>query len=160
MNTTSGSSITEQVTALHEAARRLLLFTMAGQHMRGGDGFVPVHCLREIADLAREGFNADELQELALDVAEWQENDAPWEPPTDLALRVIGTPDRRYRWLLLMEVASGGYAQHAISDDSFGSYADAFESGSAALVADGKGRAQRASDAANDRQMLLAPGAA
>ncbi len=59
-----------QLTALHEAARRLVLLTMAGQHLRGGDGFVPVSDLQAISDLAHAGLTEDELSDLAADAAE------------------------------------------------------------------------------------------
>ncbi|WOP14582.1 hypothetical protein [Ottowia sp. SB7-C50] len=147
-----------RMTALHEAARRLILFTMAGEHLRGGDGFVPVHELREITELAAQAFTPDELAAMADDVAEYAE-DAFSQPVTDLAVRVVQADGRRYRWLLLRALADGGYAQHA-AGDVFDCYADAFAAGTAALAAEGRTRAVRPMAASNDGKVLLPLGAA
>ena len=148
-----------QLTALHEAARRLVLLTMAGQHLRGGDGFVPVSDLQAISDLAHAGLTEDELSDLAADAAEYNE-DGMFEPPTDLSVRVVRSLDDRFRWMLLRAVDDGGYAQHSVSDEQFQDYAGAFAAGAAALAAEGQERASRVIRAANDGTMALAPGVA
>ncbi len=149
-----------QLAAMHEAARRLVLFTMAGEHLRGGGGFVPVSDLQAISDLAQEAFTDDELADLAADAAEYNEDAAHFEPPEDLSVRVVRAADGRYRWMLLRALVDGGYAEHALGDSRYLDYADAFRAGTASLVAEGQQRGARAFEAANDRQMGLLSGAA
>ena len=147
----------EQVTALHEAGRRLVLLTMAGDHLRMGDGYVPTHALEEVAALARQAFSADELVEMALDVAEHNEADGPFEPPTDLAVRVLEGADSRFRWMVLRALGDGSWAEHAAGDDAHQSYADAFSAGAAWLAIEGRERGERAwRRAANDRHSVAA----
>ncbi len=160
MNTTASATMNPaQLAALHEAARRLILMTMAGEHLRGGDGFVPVSDLQEITELARGAFSEDELADLALDAAEYNE-DGDFDPPTDLSVRVVQSLHGRFRWMLLRALGDGGYAEHAISDEHFEDYAGAFAAGTAALVAEGQQRGDRVIEAANDLQMRLGPDAA
>lgn len=149
-----------QLAAMHEAARRLVLFTMAGEHLRGGDGFVPVSDLQAISDLARGALTDHELGYLAAEAAEYNEDSIHFEPPEDLSVRVVRAADGNYRWMLLRAVADGGYAEHAHGDSRYLDYADAFGAGTAALVAEGRQRGTRAFEAANDRQMGLLAGAA
>lgn len=155
----SGPTISAQTAALREAARRLVLITMAGEHLRGGDGFVPVHELQAIADLAREAFTPDELADMADDVAEWAEDDFG-TPTTDLAVRVVQVDAGRFRWLLLRALEGGGYAEFAAGDDAQDSFADAFAAGTAALAAEGRNGAVRPLRAANDGQLAIPLGAA
>lgn len=152
-----------QLTALHEAARQLVVLTMAGDHLRMGDGFVPVQALEEVAALARLAFSPAELADIAQDAAEANGADGPFEPPTDLAVRVLEGPDGRFRWMVLRSLGDGSWSEHAAGDEAHQTYADAFTAGAAVLAAEGRARGQLAwRCAANDPRMLpcLSPDAA
>lgn len=149
--------------ALHEAARRLVVLTMAGDHLGTGDGFVPVHALEEVAAVARLAFSPAELADIAQDAAEVNGADGPFEPPNDLAVRVLEGSRGRFRWMLLRALGDGSWSEHAAGDEAHLTYADAFTAGAAVLAAEGRARGQQAwRPAANDPRMLprLSPNAA
>lgn len=139
----------EQLAAMHEACRQLVLFTMAAEHLRGGDGFVPAHELERMSMQAREAFTDDELQDMVLDVAEFNEHDI-FEPPCDLAVRVMRSGTGNYRWMLMRSLGDHSYAEYRVGDEQFADYAGAFRAGTAALEQEGRFRGEQAVEAANE----------
>lgn len=153
----------EIVDALYDAAERLLLYTMAGEHLRAGEGFIPAHEMQEAARIAEKAFSADQMLYMANSVAEFNEDDF-FQAPVDLSVRVVSAGDYHYRWILLRALADGGYAEHAASDTCFDDYPTAFSAGTAALAAEGRQRGEHAYDeavkVAEERRMHLPPGVA